>query len=157
MTSQPDPKAFPPGLSQGRQQDHHESEPGRLAMPMPTLTLPGRKTGRPRSTPVRPYEVNGQRYVIGVADLSDWVKNARAAGQGVLSSGRRSERVRLVDLPERERGPVLREFPVKVPHGVAMFVKTGVVTEASPEAFEAAAPHCAVFRIEVSTDGSADP
>lgn len=119
-----------------------------LAMPMPTLTVPGRKTGKPRSTPVQPYEVGGQRYVVGGYAGSDWVKNARAAGTGVLSRGRRRERVRLIDLPEAERGPILRAFPAEVPHGVAMFLKTGTVENASPEAFEAAAPRCAVFRIE---------
>lgn len=119
-----------------------------LAMPMAMLTVPGRKTGRPRSTPVSPYYVDGQRYVVGGYGGSDWVKNARAAGTGTLTRGRRQERVRLVDLPEAERGPILREFPAKMPHGVAMFLRTGVVEDESPEAFEAAAPHCAVFRIE---------
>lgn len=119
-----------------------------IQLPMPTLTVAGRKTGAPRSTPVSPYEVNGQRYVVGGYSGSDWVKNARAAGTGVLARGRHSERVRLVDLPEEQRGPILREFPAKLPHGVPMFLKTGTVADASPEAFEAAAPRCAVFRIE---------
>lgn len=119
-----------------------------LSTPMPTLTVPGRKSGKPRTTPVSPYEVEGRRYVVGGYGGSDWVKNARAAGTGVLARGRRTERVRLVDLPESERGAILREFPAKVPHGVAMFRKTGVVAGDSPEAFAAAAPRCAVFRIE---------
>lgn len=119
-----------------------------VAMPMAMLTVPGRRSGRPRSTPVSPYSVDGQRYVVGGYGGSDWVRNARAAGTGVLTRGRRHERVRLVDLPESERGRILREFPVKIPHGVAMFRKTGVVDGTTPEAFEAAAPHCAVFRIE---------
>ena len=119
-----------------------------LALPMPTLTVRGRKTGKPRSTPVAPYKVDGRRYVVGGDSGADWVKNARAAGEGVLVRGRRSERVRLVNLPEAERGPILREFPVKVPNGVPMFLKSGIVEAASPEAFEAAAPRCAVFRIE---------
>ncbi|GLY63838.1 nitroreductase family deazaflavin-dependent oxidoreductase [Amycolatopsis taiwanensis] len=119
-----------------------------LALPMPTLTVRGRKSGKPRSTPVVPYKVDGRRYVVGSDSGADWVRNARAAGEGVLTRGRRGERVRLVSLPEAERGAILREFPVKVPNGVAMFVKTGIVEDASPDAFEAAAPRCAVFRIE---------
>lgn len=119
-----------------------------LAMPMSLLTVPGRKSGQPRSTPVSPYYVDGRRYVVGGYGGADWVKNARAAGVGTLTRGRRHERVRLVDLPEPERRPILREFPAKIPHGVAMFLKTGVVENESPEAFEAAAPRCAVFRIE---------
>jgi hypothetical protein len=51
--------------------------------------------------------------------------------------------MRLVDIPESERGQILREFPVKVPHGVTVFLKAGAVENASPEAFEAAArPLC---------------
>lgn len=119
-----------------------------VSLPMSTLTVPGRRTGTPRSTPVSPYEVNGQRYIVGGHSGADWVRNARAAGTGVLARGRHSERVRLVDLPEGQRGPILREFPTKVPHGVSMFLKTGTVTGPAPEAFEAAAPRCAVFRIE---------
>src|SRR5574340_1480254 len=119
-----------------------------LATPMSTLTVPGRKTGEPHTTPVTPYEVDGSRYIVGGYGGSDWVQNTRASGAGVLSRGRRRERVRLVDLPEAQRGPILREFPAKVPRGVTMFLKAGTVENRSPEAFEAAAPRCAVFRIE---------
>jgi deazaflavin-dependent oxidoreductase (nitroreductase family) len=119
-----------------------------VPMPMPTLTVPGRKSGQPRSTPVHPYEVDGRRYVVGGHAGADWVKNARAAGTGVLCRGRRREPVRLTEVPEAERGPILRAFPTQVPHGVSMFLKTGTVENASPEAFEAAAPRCPVFRVE---------
>ena len=126
----------------------------RLGLPLGTmhlLTVRGRRTGQPRTTPVSPLTVGGHRYVIGGYAKGDWVRNARAAGEGVLARGRRAERVRLVDLPEPERRPVLRAFPEQVPHGVSMFVKTGVVAEPTPDGFEAAAPHVAVFRIDAST------
>ena len=112
------------------------------------LTVPGRKSGKPRSTPVSPYEVDGQTYIVGGYVRGDWVENVRAAGKGVLAKGRHSREVELVELPESERGRILREFPVKVAHGVSMFLKTGVVANETPEAFEAAAPNVAVFRVE---------
>lgn len=115
---------------------------------MHLLTVRGRKSGEPRTTPVSPLTVNGHRYIIGGYAKGDWVKNARAAGEAVLSRGKAQERVRLVELPEPEREPVLRAFPKEVPHGVPMFVKTGVVRDATPDGFAAAAPHVAVFRIE---------
>jgi len=31
----------------------------------PVLTVTGRKSGQPRSTPITPFEVDGQRYVVG--------------------------------------------------------------------------------------------
>jgi deazaflavin-dependent oxidoreductase (nitroreductase family) len=123
----------------------------RLGLRMGTihlLTVPGRRTGKPRTTPVSTLTVDGERYLIGGHAAGDWVRNVRAAGEGELAYGRRRERVRLVDLPEEDRGSVLREFPAQVPHGVSMFMKTGVVGEPTPEGFAAAAPRVAVFRIE---------
>ncbi|MEQ4204426.1 nitroreductase family deazaflavin-dependent oxidoreductase [Actinopolymorpha sp. B9G3] len=123
----------------------------RLGLPFGTmhlLTVPGRRTGAPRTTPVSPYTVDGQRYVVAGQVDGDWAKNVRAAGEATLARGRRRESVRLVELPVNERGRILREFPVKVPQGVTMFLKTGTVESPTPEGFEAAAPHCGVFRIE---------
>jgi deazaflavin-dependent oxidoreductase (nitroreductase family) len=114
---------------------------------MRLLTVYGRKSGKPRTTPVSPFTVDGHRYVISAA-TTEWVKNARVHDEGVLARGRRSERVRLVELPEHERGAILREFPLKVPHGVDMLIMSGAVEDGSQEGFEAAAPRCAVFRVE---------
>ncbi|MGV9861270.1 nitroreductase family deazaflavin-dependent oxidoreductase [Rhodococcus koreensis] len=119
-----------------------------VPMPMPALTVPGRKTGVPRSTPVSPYEVDGRTYVVAGYTESDWAQNARAAGRGELTRGRHRERVRLIPLPVSERARILREFPIRVPHGVTMFLKAGTVANSSPEAFAAAADRCEVFRIE---------
>ena len=44
---------------------------------MHILSIPGRKTGTMRSTPVSVLRVNGQQYILGPE--SGWVKNARAA------------------------------------------------------------------------------
>ena len=43
------------------------------------LTVPGRKSGKPRSTPITPFTVDGKRYVVGGFPGADWVRNARAA------------------------------------------------------------------------------
>jgi deazaflavin-dependent oxidoreductase (nitroreductase family) len=123
----------------------------RLGLPLgPTqlLTLTGRTSGKPRTTPVTPLTVDGQRYVIGGFAHGDWVANARANGEGVLRHGRRVQNIRLVELPEAERGPVMRAFPTEVPRGVGFFVKTGAVEARTPEAFEKGAANVAVFRIE---------
>ncbi|UJW34629.1 nitroreductase family deazaflavin-dependent oxidoreductase [Saccharothrix sp. AJ9571] len=111
------------------------------------LTVVGRKSGRPRSTPVTPYEVDGERYLLGGYPGADWVRNARVAGEGTLAHGRRKRRVRLIEVPVADRGPMLRAFPEKVPNGVDMMVKAGAVTEGSPEEFEAKADRFAVFRV----------
>src|SRR6266705_6038257 len=79
---------------------------------MHILSIPGRKTGKMRSTPVSVLRVNGQRYILTGLETG-WVKNARAAGWGLLSYGRKKERVTLIELPVEERPPILREFPVQ--------------------------------------------
>lgn len=115
---------------------------------MHLISVPGRRTGKVRTTPVSPLTVHGARHVIGgFGDEADWVKNARAAGWGILARGNKRERVRLVDLPVEERVAVLREFPRQVPHGVPMFARLYGVT-GDPDEFAALAPRCPVFRIE---------
>jgi len=114
---------------------------------MRLLSVPGRKSGKMRTTPVSPLTVDGQRYIVGGLEGADWVKNARAAGWGVLARGRKEEWVSLVELPVEERGPVLREFPLRVPHGVGFFRQLYGVS-GDPEEFAALAPLCPVFRVE---------
>jgi hypothetical protein len=83
--------------------------------------VPGRRSGRLRTTPVSPLSVDGRRYIVAGLEGADWVENARAAGWGVLARGREEERVGLVELPVGERAAVLREFPGKGPGGVRFF------------------------------------
>ncbi|HXX77002.1 MAG TPA: hypothetical protein VEI53_00800, partial [Ktedonobacteraceae bacterium] len=54
------------------------------------LSIPGRKTGKLRSTPVSVMHVNGQRYVVTGFE-TNWVKNARKVGKGMLERGHRKE------------------------------------------------------------------
>jgi deazaflavin-dependent oxidoreductase (nitroreductase family) len=114
---------------------------------MHLLTAPGRRSGKPRTTPVSPLTVDGRRYIIAGLEGADWVKNVRASGWAILARGRHEERVGLVELPVGERAPILREFPRKVPHGVRFFRRLYGVS-ADPEEFAALAPRCPVFRVE---------
>jgi len=93
------------------------------------LTVPGRKSGKPRSTPITPFTVDGKRYVVGGFPGSDWVRNARAADVATLTQGRRAERVRMIEVPADEARPLL-------------------VSEGRPDEFEALAGRCAVFRFD---------
>src|SRR5258708_23878522 len=110
------------------------------------LSIPGRKTGKMRSTPVSVLHVSGQRYVVTGFD-TQWVKNARKVGWGTLQRGWKKERVAVVELPVEERGPILIEFPRQVPHGVAYFEKL-LNLPGDPDALAAAAPRCPVFRFD---------
>jgi deazaflavin-dependent oxidoreductase (nitroreductase family) len=113
---------------------------------MHVLTVPGRRSGVPRSTPVSLLALAGQRYIVAGLDNADWVLNARAAGRGLLRRGRVEEAVALVELPLDAREPVLRAFPRLVPHGVPFFTTIYGVT-ADPEDFARLAETCPVFRV----------
>lgn len=112
------------------------------------LTVTGRKSGRPRTTPVTPMTVDGQEYIVGGFPGADWIANVRAAGQGAIARGRRRERVRLVELPAEQARPLLRVWPTLVPTGVGFAKRAGLVTDGRPEEFEALAGRCPVFRLE---------
>jgi deazaflavin-dependent oxidoreductase (nitroreductase family) len=113
---------------------------------MHVLTIVGRRSGKPRATPISLMRFEGERYVVGGFPGADWVKNARAAGEGTLSNGRKREQVKLVELSAEEARPVLRAFPVITPSGVSIMKDSGLVSSDSPDEFEALAGICAVFR-----------
>jgi len=116
--------------------------------PAMVLTVPGRKTGKPRSTPMTPFEHDGGLYTVAGYPGSDWAANARAAGAGTLSRGRKSRRVKIVELSTQEAGPVLRSFAVKVPVGVGFAKRSGLVSEGTPDEFAELAGQLAVFRFD---------
>jgi deazaflavin-dependent oxidoreductase (nitroreductase family) len=86
-------------------------------MPGPTylLTVPGRRTGRPLSTPVTLVEQDGARWLVSPYGDVAWVRNARAAGQITLSRGKRSETVPIRELGPAEAAPVLQRYITRVP------------------------------------------
>lgn len=126
----------------------------RLGLRMGTihiLSVPGRKSGTMRRTPVSLLTVDGTRYLVAGLSDADWVRNARAAGWGFLAWGRRSERVTLTEVPVEERAAILREFPRRVPAGVSFFRRLCPLPNdaaALPDAFATLATRAPVFRVE---------
>jgi deazaflavin-dependent oxidoreductase (nitroreductase family) len=118
------------------------------AGPSQILTLPGRKSGKLRSTPMTPFEHDGGLYTVAGYPGADWAANARAAGVGTLTRGRRSRRVTIVELSPADAAPVLRSFAVEVPVGVGFAKRSGLVREGTPDEFEALAGELAVFRFD---------
>lgn len=114
--------------------------------PAMVLTVPGRKTGITRSTPMTPFTYRGEMYTVAGYPGADWAANARAAGTGTLTRARASRRIRIVELGADEARPVLREFPAQVPVGVRFAKRSGLVRDGSPDEFERLAGRLAVFR-----------
>lgn len=108
------------------------------------LTVRGRKSGRLLSTPVDVMSSDGERWVVGAYGVSNWVRNARAAGQIELSRGGRSRTVRVVELGPEESVPVLRQYWREVPVTRAYF---DVTADSTDEEFAAESVRHPVFRL----------
>ena len=81
------------------------------------LSVPGRTTGVRRTTPVAVIAIDGQRYIVAGYETSDWVRNARVAGWGVIRRGKDNQRVTLTEMPLDSTPAILREFAREVPGG----------------------------------------
>lgn len=116
--------------------------------PPMVLTVAGRKTGKPRSTPITPFIFEGQLYTLAGFPGADWASNARAAGTGALSQGRKSRRINIIELSPDQARPVLRAVPGEVPIAVGFLKRAGLVREGTADEVEALAGRCAVFRFD---------
>lgn len=88
--------------------------------PNAILTVRGRTTGQPRSTPVALVVIDGRRWIIGTFGEVNWVRNLRAAGQATITSKRRTQPVTAVELSGAQAaaffrdtlGPYVRHIPL---------------------------------------------
>ena len=76
--------------------------------PNTLLTVRGRRSGEPRTTPVAVVEIDGRRWVIGTFGQVHWVRNLRAAGHARLTVGKRSEELAARELSIEERAAFFR-------------------------------------------------
>lgn len=88
---------------------------GLIGLGVPTgnvylLTVSGRRTGRPRSTPVSLLVENGHRWLIAPYGEVAWVQNVRTAGRAQLKNRGRAEEVQLSELPSPEAAPLLKQY-----------------------------------------------
>jgi deazaflavin-dependent oxidoreductase (nitroreductase family) len=109
------------------------------------ITVPGRKTGRPRSTPITMVEFQGQRYVQSPFGSVDWVKNLRAAGKATLSWGRRHESIVATELTPEQAAPVIKSMLAHAPQMIRDYFD--VTPDSSLEDVIRDAPNHAVFAV----------
>ena len=108
------------------------------------LTVRGRTTGEPWSTPVTIVELVGERWLVAPYGERNWVLNARAAGWVELRRGRRDERLRVEEIDPEAAVPVLREYYRRYRVTRPFF---DVSLESPDEAWLAEAPRHPVFRL----------
>ena len=108
------------------------------------LTMPGRRSGTLRSTPVTLVEEGGRRWLVAPYGDVAWVCDLRAAGQATLSRGRRTEAIAVREIGSEEAAPVLEWYVTRVPITRPYF---DVRPESDLGAFRAEAPRHPVFAI----------
>lgn len=110
------------------------------------LEVRGRKTGRIFSLPVDPIEIEERRYLVCARGNSNWVRNARAAGEIALVRALRRRRFAVRELAAAERPPVLKAYFDLFATEVQRFFP---VPKGSPvEAFNELAPRYPVFELQ---------
>ena len=80
------------------------------------LTIRGRKTGEPRTTPIAIIDVDGHRWVWSPWGEVHWVQNIRAAGRARVTVRGQTEDVRAAELDETERLRFFRDVLRPVAH-----------------------------------------
>ena len=102
---------------------------GPLLGPNALVTIRGRKSGEPRTTPVALVDIGGKRWVIGTFGETNWVRNLRAAGQATLTVGRRRENVLARELTVDERAAFFRDvlapYARRIPIGSVLLAVLG--------------------------------
>jgi deazaflavin-dependent oxidoreductase (nitroreductase family) len=79
-----------------------------IAGPNVLVTVRGRRSGRPRTTPVAMLELGDARYLQASFGDVAWVRNLRAAGEARVARGRWSEMCGATELPPEIAGPLMR-------------------------------------------------
>jgi deazaflavin-dependent oxidoreductase (nitroreductase family) len=110
---------------------------------MHLLTVRGRNSGLPRTTPVNLVEHQGRRWLVAPYGEVAWVRNVRAAGEVELRRAGTAERFTAREAATGDAVPVLRSYLRQLRLVVGPYFD---VTPSSPDgAFAAEAPRHPVF------------
>jgi deazaflavin-dependent oxidoreductase (nitroreductase family) len=110
------------------------------------LEVRGRTSGEPRRTPVNLLTYNGARYLVAPRGETQWVRNLRVAGDGVLIVGRRRLAFTAQELADSEKPEVLRAYLKRWKAEVGVFFD-GVSATSTDDELDRIAPNHPVFRV----------
>jgi hypothetical protein len=109
------------------------------------LEVRGRNSGKAISLPVDPLDFAGRRYLVCARGNSNWVRNARAAGEVVLARAMRRRRYGVRELPADARPPILKAYLDRFANEVQRFFP--VAKGSAVEAFNDLATRYPVFEL----------
>jgi deazaflavin-dependent oxidoreductase (nitroreductase family) len=113
------------------------------------LEVRGRTSGEPRRTPVNLLTVDGVEYLVAPRGETQWVRNLRVAGEGVLLLGRRRHLFTSTEIADADRAPILRAYLKRWKAEVGVFFD-GVSDKSTDAELAAIAAKHPVFRITTS-------
>lgn len=115
------------------------------------LEVKGRRSGQPHRTPVNLLDVDGTSYLVAPRGETQWVRNLRAAGEGRLILGRRSQAFTAVEVPDADKAAVLRPYLKRWKAEVGVFFD-GIDASASDEELVAIGPKHPVFALHLDPE-----
>ena len=97
------------------------------AGPMTLLTVRGRKTGKPHTTPVGMFKRGDRRFIFDTFGNADWVRNLKAAKEAMVGRGFHRRQVTATPLGREEASAALREIfaPYLASRVKSSFLKMG--------------------------------
>jgi hypothetical protein len=110
------------------------------------LRVRGRKTGKRRGVVINLLSVDGRDYVVSPRGNTQWARNARAAGAVEMGPRWRSRDVRIAEIADAAKPPVLKRYldrwywEVKGHFG-------GLTPQSTVDEMRAAAPSVPVFEL----------
>jgi deazaflavin-dependent oxidoreductase (nitroreductase family) len=110
------------------------------------LEVKGRTSGELRRTPVNVLSIDGVRYLVAPRGETQWVRNLRVAGGGVLIVGQRRQPFSAQELTDADKPEVLRAYLKRWKAEVGVFFD-GVDATSTDDELNRIAPKHPVFRI----------
>jgi deazaflavin-dependent oxidoreductase (nitroreductase family) len=110
-----------------------------------SLTVRGRTSGKPYTTPVNPLDLDGRTYLVSPRGNTQWSRNLRALGEGELRLGRKSRRFRGEEVADADKLPILKAYLDKWAWEVGAFFE--LPKEPTDEQIAGVAPNHPVFRV----------
>lgn len=111
------------------------------------LTVKGRRTGIPRTTPVAIAEIAGREWLVSPFGDVDWARNLRAAGRATVRSGRRRYEIDAAELSHDDKIAFFRDVlePYLQTHAAARWIVRHL--DGIPDDPIAASGGCDVFLV----------
>jgi deazaflavin-dependent oxidoreductase (nitroreductase family) len=113
-----------------------------------TLTVTGRTSGSPQSTPVNPIRVGDGEFLVSPRGNTQWARNVRLDPSAQLRRGRRTRAVRLRELTDHElKATVIADYLRRWGWEVGRFLPAGLTPKSDAATIREYADALPVFAV----------